>query len=985
MSHGRNGTFLSSVAALSVLTLTSRHRSYTSLSTIIFHHSRPAARLVPAPSHHQLKCRDHGTKVIVQNLFGSMPVRIKQRALELNTRSGGEKEWELIRRNITGILLAWHVPISLSISGLGKEQRLFFRAPMQGKRRLSADCNLTEYKSFDLSLLRNILIQGMQLDRTDWDMWVKTSAETPFITIRALFSLRPYPTKHIQFISLGVQHINHKDGYNLFYDEVNRLFATSRYGAQEGLNVMDDVESSKRAKDGRFKCDGFTKNQLKCVRKGINRWPMFYIQIILTQESVPHTLKEYAPLGEEATVTSIISVLRTMIHTFLCEHHMKPQTKRQQEEPNSLGRDGTGYRQKVLPGKSTISDVSKSSKENNFQGLGCASSFAASPPAILASKGELRARPPALEFSGKIQVPSFAQSSKLQKRESFSTWSRIKSGACEPISSLGDFKPLTGRSSSEIFLSDRYSSLGALQGEPDLQSRRESASERSHSTEPGHELMTIKEHVSELRGNTNESTQNINTHMIPMTDPKNSRPGCDSCTQDDDTLSWTNPITNDSFLINSRTGMMIRRPLVSPPTWPSSSYSSFITEELHQFSQIPKSEVSERLKLKHHNSGIFSKPEADSWLDRFLQSWENPVFHQTEEGIPQISLKNLCLETGDTISSRTARNIHTSIHKVLTESTLEVSTKLERTSLENATVLAQVDKKFILVKMSTDLTNPSSEDGEQTDSHILVLVDQHAADERIRSEALLVELCMKPSRDTVGVRSKLGFTSAINTFKLKTPIVLTVDTREQTLFQRYAAMFAQWGILFDLSQRRLDAGSQDCCQVIVHALPPGIAERCRVDVPQLSELMRGEVWKREENMDSRPTTIKDSQYSTSQVCRVGESTKVPSTESAWLNRVHDCPQGILDMLNSRSCRSAIMFNDVLTLAQCETLIRRLSTCRFPFQCAHGRPSMIPLIGFDSSNTILHGLASFATNRSLDANHKENTTDFREAWRAWKIP
>lgn len=38
-----------------------------------------------------------------------------------------------------------------------------------------------------------------------------------------------------------------------------------------------------------------------------------------------------------------------------------------------------------------------------------------------------------------------------------------------------------------------------------------------------------------------------------------------------------------------------------------------------------------------------------------------------------------------------------------------------------------------------------------------------------------------------------------------------------------------------------------------------------------------------------------------------------------------------------------MFNDELSIEQCKTLISRLAECAFPFQCAHGRPSMIPLL------------------------------------------
>lgn len=38
-----------------------------------------------------------------------------------------------------------------------------------------------------------------------------------------------------------------------------------------------------------------------------------------------------------------------------------------------------------------------------------------------------------------------------------------------------------------------------------------------------------------------------------------------------------------------------------------------------------------------------------------------------------------------------------------------------------------------------------------------------------------------------------------------------------------------------------------------------------------------------------------------------------------------------------------MFNDPLSLEQCGSLLRRLTDCAFPFQCAHGRPSMVPLV------------------------------------------
>lgn len=40
---------------------------------------------------------------------------------------------------------------------------------------------------------------------------------------------------------------------------------------------------------------------------------------------------------------------------------------------------------------------------------------------------------------------------------------------------------------------------------------------------------------------------------------------------------------------------------------------------------------------------------------------------------------------------------------------------------------------------------------------------------------------------------------------------------------------------------------------------------------------------------------------------------------------------------------AIKFNDSLTRDECYSLVASLSTCQLPFQCAHGRPSIAPLV------------------------------------------
>ncbi|KAJ8102858.1 hypothetical protein POJ06DRAFT_265719 [Lipomyces tetrasporus] len=98
--------------------------------------------------------------------------------------------------------------------------------------------------------------------------------------------------------------------------------------------------------------------------------------------------------------------------------------------------------------------------------------------------------------------------------------------------------------------------------------------------------------------------------------------------------------------------------------------------------------------------------------------------------------------------------------------------------------------------------------------------------------------------------------------------------------------------------------------------------------------------------------------------RSGDVTKlVPSQTTGFINNgsiestemllefVYRClPRVILDLLISKACRGAIMFGDSLSEDRCRRLIYDLSKCRFPFQCAHGRPSMVPLVDLGAINS-----------------------------------
>ncbi|XP_044263652.1 DNA mismatch repair protein MLH3-like isoform X2 [Tribolium madens] len=55
------------------------------------------------------------------------------------------------------------------------------------------------------------------------------------------------------------------------------------------------------------------------------------------------------------------------------------------------------------------------------------------------------------------------------------------------------------------------------------------------------------------------------------------------------------------------------------------------------------------------------------------------------------------------------------------------------------------------------------------------------------------------------------------------------------------------------------------------------------------------------------------------------------------------PSLIQNIVNSEACRGAIKFGDSLTKNECFVHLKNLGYCKLPFQCAHGRPTLTPLI------------------------------------------
>uniref|UniRef100_A0A060TAH0 ARAD1D19140p n=1 Tax=Blastobotrys adeninivorans TaxID=409370 RepID=A0A060TAH0_BLAAD len=191
--------------------------------------------------------------------------------------------------------------------------------------------------------------------------------------------------------------------------------------------------------------------------------------------------------------------------------------------------------------------------------------------------------------------------------------------------------------------------------------------------------------------------------------------------------------------------------------------------------------------------------------------------------------------------------------------------KISQSALARSVPIAQVDNKFILTRVPCGT------------SSTLILIDQHAADERIQLEKEIKRLLVPEGNVPLALDSPRNI-------KVTTPLPLD----QLTL----------WGIKY----RIIDAE-----QVQVTHLP-AIA-MAKVD---------------------------DSEFLLSLLTE-------PPTNLLTEGKLLKCPPALSSLIITKSCHNAIRFGHTLSLDDCRYMMRELAHCTFPFQCAHGRPSLVPLI------------------------------------------
>uniref|UniRef100_A0A3Q3VS95 MutL C-terminal dimerisation domain-containing protein n=1 Tax=Mola mola TaxID=94237 RepID=A0A3Q3VS95_MOLML len=305
-------------------------------------------------------------------------------------------------------------------------------------------------------------------------------------------------------------------------------------------------------------------------------------------------------------------------------------------------------------------------------------------------------------------------------------------------------------------------------------------------------------------------------------------------------------------------------------------------------------------------SELDDSSESSNSLASLYSKWNNPVFVRP----PMV---------GVDISSRQADGLAVKVHNIL------FPYRFSKAMIHSMKVIHQVDKKFLACLISTRDGEPAALT--ETEGNLLVLVDQHAVHERVRLENLVAG-SYEDDPDAPGERRLCSST-------ILPPLEISLTEEELRLFR--CPHFRNLGLEVQFSQAADP-------RVFVGKVPLCFMEK------ESNELRRG-----------RPSVIKRivEEYLHEQIELLRSTGRVRGT----------LPLTVLKVLASLACHGAIKFNDSLTKDECDSLVASLSSCHLPFQCAHGRPSIAPLVD------ILH----------LDKDQqKPNLRKLRRMYKAWEL-
>lgn len=720
-----------------------------------------------------------------------------------------------------------------------------------------------------------LLHQASFCDSPDTSDWVPIGASAPRLSIDGYVCRQPVATKRVQFVSLGIEPLSNESRSNVLFEEVNKVFADSAFGTLDSESDSEDGQKKP-------KMDNFTGRELK-TKKGVDRWPMFFLKITAAPSRTKRSLNVEDFLDDrQPNLALITDLLKATFYEFLKKNHCQPKTV----NLSVKGGDARVHQ----------SERSRRKREETKIRSGTASESASNQMEEPPRKAQR------LETSG------------TRSESPFDGWSRIKSGQTLSTFKESSQPPSRSQSLSLNSATDRKEAQ-------DVAKLKQSGFPTAKPSQP-----PLYDKNGKL---TRKPFEDIDPRQLrsrgpiqavpPQREPNEGSTKTPEALNQDDLIEWINPATKLATLVDPRTGFVL------PP------------KPLTLSKRAAKQVV--QTGKPNHNS-LVETSNMTPWVNDLVQNWKNPIFEPTERPIPKLP------DVTDMLGIDVKPGSHHCDHGLSTvnfksyheASALGFQGRVSKDALRKAELVAQVDNKFILVKVPFNPVQDVRRKAQVSDaSSCLVLIDQHAADERCRVEGLMHDYFIRGTTNT----GKNIWEAA--TEVLPKPLCFELSRQDRDVLCRTQGHFAHWGICYDVeipgadqglgSKKSKNNGFGTKARVTVRSLPPAILERCRTEPRLLSDLIRTEAWKWNDEsgptqqLRSRPELPEDADGNT----------------PAWVSLSHGCPQGIIELINSRSCRSAIMFNDPLTPEQCTELFERLVQCAFPFQCAHGRPSMVPLV------------------------------------------
>jgi len=214
----------------------------------------------------------HGTRMLVKDLFGNVPVRLKYHDRLLDNKNAFDQKWNKVVLSVCGLIVAWPRDVTVKMISLGTPGttlEIFSGNVSTESNDVILTCSSSSYQKtrHQVSRFPHLLYSAKLITEQIIESFCPFTIATDDVEIYATISKIPNPCRKLQFMSLGIHPlIDSLYEHQHYYDIINDVFTHSFFGTEyhhSQHNCMNDLKYQNR------------------VGKGVHRWPVFMISIHL--------------------------------------------------------------------------------------------------------------------------------------------------------------------------------------------------------------------------------------------------------------------------------------------------------------------------------------------------------------------------------------------------------------------------------------------------------------------------------------------------------------------------------------------------------------------------------------------------------------------------------------------------------------------------------------------------------------------------------